>query len=87
MVQILMKKAERFCFALLSLGILSSLSAGIHLQGKGPAGRDDVLVAKEGMRQCTAPFPRDFCTSDQMCIGGGNHTENDHRAFCFNSLT
>lgn len=33
-VQISMKKAERFCFTLLTLGILASLSAGIHLQGE-----------------------------------------------------
>lgn len=87
MVQVSMKKAERLCFTLLTLGILASLSAGIHLQGKGPAGRDDVLVAKEGMRPRMAPFPSDFCISDQMCLGRENHTENDRRTFCFNSLT
>lgn len=87
MVQTSVKKAERLCFTLLTLGILASLSAGIHPQGKGPAARDDVLVAKEGMREHTASFPSDFCISDQMFIGGGNHTENDHRAFCYNSLT
>lgn len=86
-VQTSVKKAERLCFTLLTLGILASLSAGIHPQGKGPAARDDVLVAKEGMREHTASFPSDFCISDQMFIGGGNHTENDHRAFCYNSLT
>lgn len=55
-VQVSMKKAERLCFTLLTLGILASLSAGIHLQGKGPAGRDDVLVAKEGIETAHGSF-------------------------------